>query len=415
MATVTERASVTIEKLSLEAVRSLMQPQAAPCVSLYLPTHRTVPDNAVDLPTFRHLVDGLETGLAAAHPRHEIERLLGPFHTLAGDAWFWRHTRDGLAVLASEGRAQAFLLQRPVKPLAVIMRRFHLLPLVRLAAASGRCHVLTLTSREARLLEGTIWRDATGTVLERLDPVALVSLPGHDAAEKLVRGDVVDEETFQPHRVERGLGPVGKASTTAVHGGADAKQDDIDADTEIFLRHVDEVVIDQASRPSGVPLVLVAGPRVASTFRGLSKNDLLLEDHIAKDPHLMDRDDLAAAVANVFAAAAAARIAREIELYEQGRNHDLAAGDLADIGRAAVAGRVATLLIEADRFEPGLFDRTTGAVEFDTAGRPHEQGFDREDVFGAVAETVLAHGGTIVSVSRIDMPTESGVAAIYRY
>jgi hypothetical protein len=38
-----------------------------------------------------------------------------------------------------------------------------------------------------------------------------------------------------------------------------------------------------------------------------------------------------------------------------------------------------------------------------------------EDVFGAVAETVLAHGGTIVSVPRFDMPTESGVAAIYRY
>ena len=273
--------------------------------------------------------------------------------------------------------------------------------------------------REARLLEGTIWRDATSTVLGRLDPVALVSLPGHEPAESLARGDVVDEETFQPHRVERGLGPSGMAGPTIVHGGADSKQDDINADTEIFLRHVDAVVIDQASRPTGLPLVLVAGPKLAATFRGLSKNDLLLDDHIAKDPHLMDLDELAAAVANVFAAAAAARLAREIHLYEQGRAHDFAAGDLSDVGRAAVAGRVATLLIEADRFEPGRFDRTTGAIEFDGAGRAGEQAFghdfEREDVFGAVAETVLAHGGTIVSVPRIDMPTESGVAAIYRY
>lgn len=415
MATATDRASVMIETLSLEAVRSLLEPQVAPCLSLYLPTHRTVPDNTVDLPTFRQLVGGLEAALASAHPRHEIERLLGPFHGLAGDARFWRHTRDGLAVLASAGRARVFLLERPVKPLAVSMRRFHLLPLVRLATASGRCHVLALTSREARLFEGTIWRDATGTVLGRLDPVALVSRPGHPPAESLARGDVVDAETFQPHRVERGLGPAGKAGRTAVHGGADARQDDVDADTEIFLRHVDEIVIDQASRPRGRPLVLVAGPRVAATFRGLSKNDLLLDDHIPKDPHLMGRDTLAAAVAAVFDAAAAARVTREIELYEQARDHDLAAGDLADIGRAAVAGRVATLLIEADRSEPGRFDRTTGAVEFDASGHLHERDFDREDVCGAVAETVLAHGGTIVSVSRIAMPTESGVAAIYRY
>ena len=87
MATVTERMSVAAESLSLEAVRSLMQPQVAPCLSLYLPTHRNVPNNSVDLPTFRQLVGGLETGLAAAHPRHEIERLLGPFHQLAGDAF----------------------------------------------------------------------------------------------------------------------------------------------------------------------------------------------------------------------------------------------------------------------------------------------------------------------------------------
>ncbi len=133
----------------------------------------------------------------------------------------------------------------------------------------------------------------------------------------------------------------------------------------------------------------------------------------------MDLDELAAAVANVFAAAAAARLAHEIHLYEQGRAHDFAAGDLSDVGRAAVAGRVATLLIEADRFEPGRFDRTTGEVEFDGAGwageRTFGHEFEREDVFGAVTETVLAHGGTIVSVPRIDMPTESGVAAIYRY
>ena len=420
MAMMTERSVVAIEGLSLEVVRSLLEPQVPPCLSLYLPTHRTVPDNTVDRPSFGHLVDGFEMALSVSRPRHEIERLLRPFRLLADDAAFWRHTRDGLAVLASDGMARVFLLQRRVRPLAIVTGRFHLMPLVRIATALERCHVLALTSREARLYEGTLWRDTSGASLEPLDPVRLVPGQGRPATDCLVRGDAVDEETFQPHRVERGLGPAGLAGSGAVHGGVGSKQDDIDADTEIFLRHVDRVVLEQASRSTGLPLVLIAAARVAATFRGLSKNDLLLDDHVAKDPHLLSRQDLAAAAAEVVAAAAAARVAREIHSFAVARDRDLAAGDLADIGQAAVAGRVATLLVEADRFEAGRFDRATGAVEFDgetpadlsRSGGPAQ---GAEDLFGAIAETVLAHGGTIITVARNQMPTESGVAAIYRY
>ena len=133
----------------------------------------------------------------------------------------------------------------------------------------------------------------------------------------------------------------------------------------------------------------------------------------------MSRDELAAAVAPVFAAATAAQVAREVRGFVHARDHDLAAGDLADIGRAAVAGRVATLLVEADRREPGVFDRVTGSITVgaaagDRAGS-RAPALDAEDLFGAVAETVLLHGGTTLALARNDMPTESGIAAIYRY
>ncbi len=420
MVSVAEPVIAALHTLSLEAVRRLLAPHPAPCLSLYLPTHRNVPDNTVDLPSFRHLVGGFEMALSAAHPRDEIERLVRPFHLLASDARFWQHTRDGLAVLASDGRAQVFLLQRSVRPLAVVTGRFHLMPLVRIASSLERCHVLAVTSREARVYEGTVWHDTTGGTMDRLDPVQMLSLSGREPTDVLVRGDVIDEETFQPHRVERGLGPKGMAGTTAVHGGAGSKHDDIDADTEIFLRHVDRAVREQVSQPTGLPLVLVAGPRVSATFRGLSKNDLLLEDHVAKDPHLMTAADLAAAVTPVFLAAAQARIARAVADFARARDRELAATDLAEVGRAAVAGRVATLLFEADRLEAGHFDRTTGAVVFNGAAevdRPPSRSrpLESEDVYAAVAETVLLHGGAVMPLPRLAMPAESGVAAIYRY
>ena len=100
--------------LSLSVVRSLLQPHVPPCLSLYLPTHRRVPDNRVDPKAFEHLVDALEMALSASRPRREFERLLEPFRAIQSDTRFWQHTRDGLAVLASDGHAELFLLQRTV-------------------------------------------------------------------------------------------------------------------------------------------------------------------------------------------------------------------------------------------------------------------------------------------------------------
>lgn len=417
---VTSAPAVTVERLSAAAVLALLEPQPAPCLSLYLPTHRHVPDNTVDRPAFRHLVESLELALEPAAARDRIEHLLHPFRLLEGDRDFWEHTRDGLAVLAAAGRARVFPLHRPVPPLAVVGPRFHLTPLVRLTAAAERFHVLLLTSREARLYEGTAWIDPRGAAVERLDPVLLVPRAGAFSRTTLTRADVVDEEIFQPHRVQRGMGIEG-----VIHGGTGAKRDDIEADTEIFLAFVDGIVHEQASRPTGLPLFLVAQPRLAATYRGLAKDPLLAEEHVAKDPHLLTEEEIVAAVGPLFTAARGPRVARDVRAFAWARARGRAAGDLADVARAAVAGQVATLLLENDRFEPGRFDRATGAIEFavppaaaassDRARTGDMPAEAAEDLFSAVAETVLLHGGTIVALARNEMPTESGVAAIYRY
>jgi hypothetical protein len=410
---------LAVESLGPESVRPLFAPQPGPCLSLYLPTHRNVPDNTVDVPAFLHLVEALELSLSATRPRGEIERLLLPFRLLGADADFWRHTRAGLVMLAADGRARAFLLQRPVPPLAMVAARFHTMPLVRAVTALDRFDVLALTSRSARVWAGRAWHDARGAAADPLDPVPLGAAAG--SAWELTPADVVSAETLEPHRVKHGMGPAGRADAAFVHGGFGSKRDDVDRDTEIFLRHVDRVVAERVSRRSEAPLVLVAPARLAATFRGLAKNPLLLEEHVDLDPHLLGPDALADRVVPVFARARDARISREVEAFAAARDRGLGSGDLADVARAAVGGQVAMLLVEADRFESGRFDHSSGAVEFDggppgdlsrTGDRPAAGG---EDLYGAVAETVLAKGGTVVSLARNEMPTESGVAAIYRY
>lgn len=424
MATITtELRAIRVEPVSLDAVRSLLAPQPAPCLSLYLTTHRSVPENTVDRPTYRYLVETLERTLDEAHPRDTVERFLRPFRLLADDHDFWEHTRDGLAMLAADGRARIFLLQQPVPTLALVGRRFHTLPLVHAASALERCHVLALTSRRAWVFDAFVWHgpgggaDADASVT--LDPVTLMTSGGESPSLEIA--DVVDVDILEPHRVQTGMGPAGMGASGTVHGGFGSRHDEVEKDTEIFLRFVDATVLEQLSRRTTLPLVLVAAPPLAATFRGLTKNAWLLEHHVPLDPALMTRDTLAAAVTPLLVESREARVGQAVAAFSRARSRDLASSDLAEVARAAVAGRIATLLVEVDRFEAGHMDRATGAIMpadealSDGGRRRPEFASVSEDLFGAVAETVLEKGGTVVALVRNAMPTESGVAAVYRY
>ena len=407
---------LTVRDLSLAAVRELLTPPTPPCLTLTLPTHRNIPDNRVDLPSYRHLVESFDVALSLSRSRNQIEHLLRPFHQLASNRLFWEHTREGLAVFGAEGWAHAFLLPHPVKPLALISTHFHTLPVLRQATAIDRFNVLTLTSREARVYEG---RFRAGAV-DLLEPIGLDPVPlrgvAAPAEQPLARSSVIADEILQPHRMRRQMNTAG-----VVHGGLGSKQDDIDADTEIFFRHVDQVVRDRVSRPRGLPLVLVGLPKVVAVFRGLSQNEMLLEDAVPKDVHLLPQQELGRLVLPIFAAERSRQIDRDLRLFHLAADRGAAGIDLAAVARTAVAGRVATLLIEADRFEPGWLDRATGSIHHDGEVPPDlarsgdAPAIRTEDILGGIAETVLLHGGKVVSLERSRMPTDSGLAAIYRY
>jgi len=413
--------TLEIEAVTIEAVRSLLEPPEPPCLSVYLPTHRSVPDSITDRPAFGHLVEALELKLAAVRSRGVIERLLNPLRRLADDVAFWRHTQEGLAVLAAAGRARVFRLQRPVMPLAVARPRFHTMPLVRAVTSLQRFHVLAITSRSARIWSGCVWHDPRGDVAEPLDPVALATAPGGEAVEALSRADVVSAESREPHRVKHGTGPSGRGGRTFVHGGFGSRHDGSDRDTEIFLRHVHALVREEMSPRSDLPLVLVAPARLAAVYRRLSADPLMLDEGVDRDPQHLQADELAAMVVPVLTRRRAARVATEVRSFEDARGRGRGVDDLAEVARAAVAGRVATVLVEADRLETGRFDRRTGAIELDgrSAGdlsrTGDEPAVDREDVIGAIVETVFAKGGAVITLPRSDMPTRSGLAAIERY
>ena len=104
------------------------------------------------------------------------------------------------------------------------------------------------------------------------------------------------------------------------------------------------------------------------------------------------------------------RLAALKEEFSAAQPRDLASDDLVTVAKAAVMGRVATVLIDAEREVPGRIDTSTGRVDFAKRADP-----EVDDTLDDLAELVLHAGGRVVVVPAARMPSTTGVAAIYRF
>jgi hypothetical protein len=381
--------SLTIE--SLAELASLRQP---PCLSLYQPTHRRHPENQQDPIRFRNLVKELETSLRKKHPAAEARLLLEPFKALAQDGAFWNHTLDGLAVLGGPGLFRVFRLQRPVNELAVVADTFHTKPLRRFLQSVDRYQVLGLSLQEIQLFEGN--RDA----LDEIDPAPGVPRTITEA---------LGEELTDPHKTVASYGGVG-AGSMPMHHGQGGKKDEVDNDAERFFRAVDRAVLEHHSRPSGLPLILAALPEHHHLFRQVSHNPFLMAEGLAINPDALPIDELRERVWQVIEPQYQARLATLADEFAVAKSKGLGSDDLAQVAQAAAAGRVATLLIEADRQIAGRLDSSTGQVEVADLSHP-----EVDDLLDDLGELVGKMGGQVLVVPAGQMPGRTGLAATYRY
>lgn len=366
-----------------------------PCLSLYQPTHRHHPDNRQDPIRFGNLVKALEESLLQQLPKDEIRPLLEPFLALADDRDFWNHTFDGLAVLGGRGTFRVYKLQRPVAELAVVADSFHIKPLLRILQSADRYHVLGVNRKEIRLFEGN--RDA----LDEIDV-------GHGVPRTIT--EALGEDLTEPHQTVASYGGVG-AGHSPMHHGHGGKESEVDIDAERFFRAVDRAVLEHHSQPSGLPLILAALPEHHHMFHDVSHNPFLIPESIDVHPDALSSiDELRRRAWQIVEPRYLARLAVLVEQFGNARSAGLGHDELAQVARAVVAGRVATLLIDARREIPGRIDAATGDIELDDLEHP-----EVDDVLDDLGTLALKMGGQVVIVPTERMPTDTGIAAIYRY
>lgn len=378
-----------LKPISRDKIRTLLGDQKPPCISIYLPTHRHHPGNQQDPIRYKNLLRSAEESLAREYSGREMRPVLDRLNSLSVNQDFWNHTLDGLAIFAAADRFEVLPTQRTMPELAVVAKTFHVKPLLRHVQSAERVQVLALSRHTASMHEGN--RD----VMDALDtgdmPVTITEALG--------------DQLTAPHQTVASYGGVG----SPMHHGHGSRRDEIDKDAERFFRFIDREVTARFSRPSGLPLVLVALGEHHAMFRAVSQNPFLMGAAVDTNPEARSID-LRERVWSVIEPAYRARLAKLGEDFGAAAANGRGSADLADVARAAVAGRVGTLLLEADRVVPGRLNRTDGSFEVAELGQP-----DVDDLHDDVAEVVLRHGGEVVIIPKDRMTGDSGIAAVYRH
>lgn len=379
-----------MHQFSSNQLLSLLDRHGPPCISLYQHTHRHHPDSLQDPIRYRNLLRQMEGSLLQKYDKRTVRPLLERFQPLSHDDEFWNHRTDGLALLAAPDLFEMFELQRPVRENLIVADTFYLKPLLRIVQSADRFQLLCLTRDRAQLFEGN--RDA-------LDPVDLIETPA-------TLDDAVGSEgkpAYQSVRSAAGQPPI-------FHGVGQKKQEQLDRDRDRFFRAVDRGVTENHSKPTGLPLMLVALTEYHTPFRTVSRNPHLLSVGIEADPGAMSLDQLRATAWERMEPLYLERLATLIGEHELARTRQLGLREPAEVAEAAVAGRVQVLLVEADRQMAGRVDPLTGRIEQGMLCDP-----EIGDVLSDVAALVLRMKGQVVIVPRERMPCDTGVAATCRF
>lgn len=138
---------------------------------------------------------------------------------------------------------------------------------------------------------------------------------------------------------------------------------------------------------------VAALPEHHNLFRQVSQNRFLMADAIDVHPDALPGGALRERAWRLVEPQYLATLAGLVEQFGVAKANGLGAEDLAPGAEAAVAGRVATLLVEAERHLPGRIDYASGQIASGDLAHP-----EINDLLDDLGELVVSKGGEVVIV-----------------
>lgn len=365
-----------------------------PCISIYQPTHRHLPENQQDPVRFKQLLTIVEKALLEEISRSEMEKILKPLYDLQKDYEFWNNTKDGIAIFLNKNKCIIYNLNRTLKEVAIVSDSFHIKPLIRVFQSADSYYVLGISMKKYNLyignrygLEEVLFDENIPTTIEGvLDEL----------------GDAYEDGSLS-------FGSFAGSTGNAIYYGQGGKKDEVLKYTEKFFKYVDRFVINNYTKPTGFPLILVALDENQGVFRKLTHNDNLLKKGVKIDYEALDVKELNKKSWEIMEEYYLAKTKEVVDRYNNSLGTGLSSDKLEDISKAAVNGKVETILIESDKVIPGFINLGTGDLEVE------EEKVGANDILNNLAEIVFSNNGEVIMLPKEKMPSDTGVVAIYRF
>lgn len=366
-------------------------------ISIYMPTNPVGQERQQDPIRLKNLLAQAEKDLLEYNLRRpEAEELLRPAQELLTNPQFWQSPGNGLAVFLAKDMSRVYRLSLPFEETVTVGKRFSVYPIVPVLAESTNFYIVTLSQNQTRLFLAS--RD-------NLTEVELIDTPA-SMAEALQMDDLQKNVGFQTSTDSSGTG----RERAAVHYGQGEENNKKELMRRYFQQLDDGIL--RVVENSTIPMVIAGVEYLLPIFRETTSYKNVAEDAIVGSQDRQDLTELHAdawkIVEPIFRDNQQKAMDRFLEFH--GQQNGLAVNDLDGAVKAAIGGRIETLIVPLGVQKWGHYDPATDSVHFEDESTP-----ENEDMINYAAAQTILNSGNVYAVAVDQVPGGGDVAAILRY
>ncbi len=377
-----------------EDIELLAGEHAAPCVSIYMPTHRT--GEAVlkghDRLLLKNLLKDVKRNLAnQEYDQKTISALAAPIQELIDAKHDWNFRLEGLVLFISPDLFMTFQLPLKFSPQTIISSVFYLVPLMPFFVDGENFILLTLELNEVKLYK--VGRYSIKEIyIEEKIPSRMEDQVGYDHEQKSLQ--------FRSQQQAYG--------EAMFHGQGEGKEDRKD-EILTFFRGIDRGLSSILSAEN-TPLILAGLDEQISIYKKANSYHNLFEKHLSCHPSDLSSDELQIGAWKVLESHFDQELNEKLEMFQRYQDTGRTSQQINEIIPMAIQGRVDTLFIQYDMDVWGTYDPTNNLLKIS-----HEHRSPAVPLDNLMVVNTFLQGGKIYLMDKMEMPVPSSeCCAIFR-
>lgn len=367
-----------------ETFKTLRGQTGNPAVSVFIPTHRTFPDNEQDAIALKNQLKIVEERVTNEYDKRVAASVMEKIHAQT-DELDHNYNLDTLAVFATPESAQVVRLPFDAAERVIIGEKFATRDLMRNLSEGVGYYVLVVTPEKARLIEGVNNRLA-----------------------KEIKGGSERQQTMSELTF-----PINN-STLPNNSKADRTgSSDDDMYLKEFFNRVDKS-LQELYNKSPLPVILVGDSHNIGFYEKVCDRPDMIIGKVDNLTYLNDSkpEDIIAGVQDIVEQKRQTRYETAKGDLEKARNEKMVRTDLQQIYRSAFEGNAVTLLVRQGHSVPAKIDEKAQTLQVQDDATAEGV---TDDAVSEIIELVSHNGGEVVFVPTEQMDEKEPIALITRY